>query len=441
MPLPPLLARFKAVRNATATLCRPLSPEDMMVQSCAEASPVKWHLAHTSWFFETFVLSEFLASYTPLPSRLPLALQQLLQLARRDAGKEAAFLLLAASPRSHPRLSRSRRRRHRAPPPASRRRRGRTPHRPGHRARAAASGTDRNRHQARPLHQSAPPALHRAHGFHLPTTIAPPLDWIDFAPGLVEIGLTPDPSSLDAFAFDNETPRHPVYIAPFRLATRLSPAPSISPSSIRTATTVPSSGSLKAGLTMRSEGGRLRSTGMRDSETKSGWSIYTLRGLIPLKSSPRRPSVISASSKPMPTPAGQAIGCPRNSSGSTPPCSNLRCCSQEYEPTCSKRPSSPHSGSTSLVCSRSSATCGSGPPALHRLSRLRSSARSARRIQRQVHELADGAARRLLRHSRNPYPCHLSQLLRTGHALAVLRNAACARCRPIALRFVEDRSS
>src|SRR6202789_3043866 len=60
-----LLARYKAVRHATKHLCAPLSPEDMMVQSCPEASPVKWHLAHTSWFFETFVLREFAAGYQP----------------------------------------------------------------------------------------------------------------------------------------------------------------------------------------------------------------------------------------------------------------------------------------------------------------------------------------------------------------------------------------
>jgi len=44
-------------------LCGPLTPEDMMVQSTAEASPAKWHLAHTAWFFESFVLREFLSGY------------------------------------------------------------------------------------------------------------------------------------------------------------------------------------------------------------------------------------------------------------------------------------------------------------------------------------------------------------------------------------------
>ncbi len=45
------------------SLCEPLTPEDMMVQSCPEASPTKWHLAHTTWFFESFVLREFLPDY------------------------------------------------------------------------------------------------------------------------------------------------------------------------------------------------------------------------------------------------------------------------------------------------------------------------------------------------------------------------------------------
>jgi ergothioneine biosynthesis protein EgtB len=55
--------RFRAARRQTMQLCEPLTPEDMMVQSCAEASPAKWHLAHTTWFFESFVLREFLPDY------------------------------------------------------------------------------------------------------------------------------------------------------------------------------------------------------------------------------------------------------------------------------------------------------------------------------------------------------------------------------------------
>jgi ergothioneine biosynthesis protein EgtB len=55
--------RFAAVRRQTFALCAPLTPEDMMVQSCPEASPAKWHLAHTAWFFESFILRAFLPGY------------------------------------------------------------------------------------------------------------------------------------------------------------------------------------------------------------------------------------------------------------------------------------------------------------------------------------------------------------------------------------------
>ena len=60
-----LRSRLRAVRRQSLDLCRPLTPEDMMVQSCPEASPAKWHLAHTTWFFETFLLREFLPGYKP----------------------------------------------------------------------------------------------------------------------------------------------------------------------------------------------------------------------------------------------------------------------------------------------------------------------------------------------------------------------------------------
>jgi ergothioneine biosynthesis protein EgtB len=58
-----ILSRFNEVRRRTLALSEPLSAEDMMVQSCPEASPAKWHLAHTTWFFESFVLREFLPGY------------------------------------------------------------------------------------------------------------------------------------------------------------------------------------------------------------------------------------------------------------------------------------------------------------------------------------------------------------------------------------------
>src|SRR4051794_20261474 len=51
-----LRARYESVRSETEALCVPLSPEDMQVQSMPEASPAKWHLGHTTWFFETFLL-------------------------------------------------------------------------------------------------------------------------------------------------------------------------------------------------------------------------------------------------------------------------------------------------------------------------------------------------------------------------------------------------
>ncbi len=63
-----LLTKFNRIRETTQELAAPLSPEDCCVQSMADASPVKWHLAHTTWFFETFVLEPFEPSFLPFHS-------------------------------------------------------------------------------------------------------------------------------------------------------------------------------------------------------------------------------------------------------------------------------------------------------------------------------------------------------------------------------------
>jgi ergothioneine biosynthesis protein EgtB len=58
-----LLTRFHQVRDFTNTLCANLEPEDCVVQSMPDVSPTKWHLAHTTWFFETFILKKFNPGY------------------------------------------------------------------------------------------------------------------------------------------------------------------------------------------------------------------------------------------------------------------------------------------------------------------------------------------------------------------------------------------
>ena len=64
-----LLDRLMEVRHASETLITPLEAEDLNLQGMADASPPKWHLAHTTWFFETFVLKPYQPDYTPADPR------------------------------------------------------------------------------------------------------------------------------------------------------------------------------------------------------------------------------------------------------------------------------------------------------------------------------------------------------------------------------------
>jgi ergothioneine biosynthesis protein EgtB len=64
-----LSQRYRSVRQMTETICAPLTAEDQMVQSTPEASPAKWHQAHTTWFFETFLLSASVPGYRSFDDR------------------------------------------------------------------------------------------------------------------------------------------------------------------------------------------------------------------------------------------------------------------------------------------------------------------------------------------------------------------------------------
>ena len=57
---------FMALRESSVSLCSTLTPEDCNLQAMPETSPAKWHLAHATWFFETFVLGEYSSDYVPL---------------------------------------------------------------------------------------------------------------------------------------------------------------------------------------------------------------------------------------------------------------------------------------------------------------------------------------------------------------------------------------
>ena len=79
-----LLARYTDVRRVTERLCVPLTVEDHVVQAMPDVSPTKWHLAHVSWFFETFLLVPHLPGYRPAHPAYPLPRHDVGQLAEGE---------------------------------------------------------------------------------------------------------------------------------------------------------------------------------------------------------------------------------------------------------------------------------------------------------------------------------------------------------------------
>jgi ergothioneine biosynthesis protein EgtB len=209
----PLATRYAQVRSRTETLAAPLSPEDQVVQSMPDASPTKWHRAHTTWFFETFLLLPFLPGYR-----------------RFDESFAVLFnsYYVAAGPR-HARPQRGILTRpsnaevaaYRAAVDAAMAELLRDP--PAEAVPLIELGLHHEeQHQelllTDILHALSGNPLRPAYdiGWREPPGAVGAAGMLDGPEGVVEIGH----AGAD-FAFDNETPRHRTYLAPFRIADRL----------------------------------------------------------------------------------------------------------------------------------------------------------------------------------------------------------------------------
>jgi ergothioneine biosynthesis protein EgtB len=284
-----LLARFRSVRAATMQFCSPLSPEDMMVQSSAEASPVKWHLAHTSWFFETFVLAEFVAGYRVFDPEFRWlfnsyykALGEMPEKKLRASFSRPALGQILAY-RTHVDTAIARLMEQTPEDEALRRIALGLEHEHQHLELAV---TDiKHAFFTNPLH---PAYRVRDARDELLDAIAPPMEWIDYEPGVgrggvVEVGTSPDPASMEGFAFDNETPRHPVYLAPFRLASRAVTCAEYLAFMDEEGYERPELWLSEGWDTMRAEGWQAPLYWRRDTDSKSGWSVFTLAGFKALE--------------------------------------------------------------------------------------------------------------------------------------------------------------
>ncbi len=209
-----LAARYQAVRSRTLQLCEPLSVEDHGVQSMPDASPTKWHLAHTTWFFETFLLvphlpgyaefhpryrTLFNSSYNAVGERVPRGSRGLMS---RPSLDEVHRYRLSIDKAIAKLLSR----------PIS--------------AELAALLTLGLNHEQQHqeliltdiLHALSLNPLRPVYRGRYPAKAGPlaPMQWHSFPGGLHRIG-----DAGEGFAFDNERPRHAVFVHPFRLASRL----------------------------------------------------------------------------------------------------------------------------------------------------------------------------------------------------------------------------
>ncbi|HEY1449048.1 MAG TPA: ergothioneine biosynthesis protein EgtB [Caulobacteraceae bacterium] len=209
-----LIDRYLAVRRASEALAAPLSAEDQQAQSMPDASPVKWHLAHTSWFFETFLLTPHLAGYKPFDASFGYLFNSYYEAMGERHPRPARGMLTRPGSaeilqyRAH--VDRGMAALIGRPLPAAA-------------AELITLGlAHEEQHQELILMDTlnlfSLSPLKPGYAPSAPTPAACPESsrWIGVKGGVVEIG-----ASRNVFAFDNETPAHSVFLAPYRIASRL----------------------------------------------------------------------------------------------------------------------------------------------------------------------------------------------------------------------------
>jgi ergothioneine biosynthesis protein EgtB len=207
-----LEAAYAAVRRQTEALCTPLEIEDYVIQSMPEASPVKWHLAHTSWFFETFVLQPRLAGYRLFHPQFGLLFNSYYQtLGPRWPRPERGLL-------SRPTVAEVYRYRAYVDEHMARVFR---PEEPTVSGVVVLGLNHEQQHQELILtdlkHAWASNPLHPVYREAVSVRGGPPrLGWVSFPEGMAGVG-----HDGRGFGFDNEFPRHRVFLNGYQMASRL----------------------------------------------------------------------------------------------------------------------------------------------------------------------------------------------------------------------------
>ena len=210
------LTRYLEIRRTTEQLSRPLAIEDHVLQAMPDVSPTKWHLAHVSWFFETFLLTPHLPGYEPLNRAYTFLFNSYYN------GIGPQFSRPARGHLSRPTVAEVFAYRTWVDRGMERLLASMDIERAGAVAALVELGLNHEQqHQELILtdikYNLAVNPLHPAyHATAVPRgTATAPLDWRELRGGLVPIGY-----DGAGFAFDNEGPRHTVYLRPFRLANR-----------------------------------------------------------------------------------------------------------------------------------------------------------------------------------------------------------------------------